>query len=85
MAAETRILGILVKNRQKNSIKVQDTFTKFGCSIRTRLGINVSRDYKVDDAGLILLELTGEVKEMEKLENELKKLEGVEVNKMVFE
>jgi hypothetical protein len=66
-------------------MKVQDTFTKFGCSIRTRLGINVSRDYEVHDAGLILLELTGDVTEMEKLENALKELEGVEVNKMVFE
>lgn len=82
--AETRILGIMVKNRQQNSLQVQDTFTKFGCSIRTRLGINVSRDYEVEDAGLILLELTGDIKEMERLEDALKKLEGVEVNKMVF-
>lgn len=84
MKTETRILGIMVKNRQQNVLKVQDTFTKFGCSIRTRLGINVSRDYQVEDAGLILLELTGDVTEMEQLENALKILEGVEVNKMVF-
>jgi hypothetical protein len=58
MTTETRILGILVKNRQQNILKVQDTLTKFGCSISTRLGINASRDYHVEDAGLILLELT---------------------------
>ena len=84
MTTETRILGIMVKNRQLNILKVQDTFTKFGCSIRTRLGINVSRDYHVEDAGLILLELTGDVGEMEKLEDALKLIAGVEVNKMVF-
>jgi hypothetical protein len=84
MTTETRIIGILVKNRQQNSLKVQDTFTKFGCSIKTRLGINISHDYHVDDAGLILLEVTGEIAEMEKLENALKRLDGVEVNKMVF-
>jgi hypothetical protein len=82
--AENFILGIMVKNRQQNILKVQDTFTKFGCTIRTRLGINVSRDYQIEDAGLILLELIGDVKEMLKLENELKKLEGIEVHKMVF-
>jgi hypothetical protein len=85
MSSETRILGILVKNRQQNSIKVQDTFTKFGCCIRTRLGINISRDYNVNDAGLILLELTGDNKEMQKLEDSLKMIESVEVQKMVFE
>lgn len=35
-------------------------------------------------APLCSIELFGDVKEMEKLENALKKLEGVEVNKMVF-
>jgi hypothetical protein len=81
---ETCILGILVKNLQQNILKVQDTFTKFGCTIRMRLGINVSRDYQMEDAGLILLELTGEVTEMKKLENSLMKLQDVEVNKMLF-
>jgi hypothetical protein len=81
---ETRILGILVRNRQQNILKVQDTFTKFGCTIRMRLGINVSRDYQMEDAGLILLELTGEVMEMKKLENSLIKLQDVEVKKMLF-
>jgi len=84
MTTETRILGIMIKNRQQNILKVQDTFTKFGCSIRTRLGINVSRDYHIEDAGLILLELSGDIAEMEKLENALKQFEGVEVHKMVF-
>ena len=85
MTTETRILGILVKNRQQNIEKVQDTLTKFGCSIRTRLGVHVSKDYHVKDAGLVLLELTGEISEMEKLENSLKALENIEVQKMIFE
>jgi hypothetical protein len=83
--SETRIIGILIKKRQQNIEKVQNILTKFGCSIRTRLGINVSQDYKVEDAGLVLLELTGEIMEMEKLENALKTLEGIDVQKMTFE
>jgi len=85
MKTETRILGVLVRNREQSIQKVQDTFTKFGCSIRTRLGINVSQDYDAKDAGLVLLELTGEIAEMEMLENAIKNIENIEVQKMIFE
>ena len=83
--SEIRVIGILVRNREQNIENVQDVFTKFGCSIRTRLGINVSQEYNSNGTGLILLELTGEVAEMEKLENTLKTLKDVEVKKMIFE
>jgi hypothetical protein len=36
------------------------------------------------NSGLILIELTGEKTEMENLENELRKLGEVEIQKMVF-
>jgi hypothetical protein len=85
MSPETRILGILIKHRQQNILLVQDILSKFGCSIRTRLGINISHEYKVSDAGLILLELTGDIKEMDKLEDALSDLHEVQVNKMVFD
>lgn len=85
MTAETRILGILIKHRSTNIDLVQDIFSKFGCSIRTRLGINISHEYKVNDCGMIILELTGDIREMDKLENALKDLHQVQVNKMVFE
>jgi hypothetical protein len=84
MDAETRVLGILLKQRHHNIDLVQDIFTKYGCSIRTRLGINISHEYNIPDAGLILLELTGDIKEMDKLEESLRDLHGVQVNKMVF-
>lgn len=83
--SETRILGILVRNRRQNIDMVQDVFTKFGCSIRTRLGINVSQEYSSKDAGLILLELIGDVNEMDKLEKTLKTLKNIEVQRMIFE
>jgi hypothetical protein len=85
MSDETRILGLLIKHRHQNIMLVQDIFSKFGCSIRTRLGINIAHEYNVPDAGLILLELTGDIKEMDKLEEALRDLHEVQVNKMVFE
>jgi hypothetical protein len=81
---EIRILGLHVTDRVKESLKVQDTLTKFGCSIKTRLGLHeVTEDY-CSTNGLILLELTGDKTEMDKLENELMKIEGLIVKKMVF-
>jgi hypothetical protein len=85
MVTETRILGLLIKHRQQNIQLVQDIFSKFGCSIRTRFGINIAHEYNIKDAGLILLELTGDIKEMDKLEDALRDLHEVQVNKMVFE
>lgn len=84
MKSETRILGVFVKKRSQSIGLIQDVLTKFGCSIRTRLGINVSSQLNVPDAGLILLELIGDIKEMDKLEDALKEIHQVQVKKMVF-
>jgi hypothetical protein len=82
---EIRILGIAVNNRIEDAIKVQDILTKFGCSIKTRLGLHEVTEENCSTTGLILLELTGDVNECIKLENELLKLNSVELKKMIFE
>jgi hypothetical protein len=85
MNSETRVLGILIKHRDQNIDLVQDIFSKFGCTIRTRLGINISQEYNIPNAGLILLELTGDIKEMDKLEQALHQLHEVQVKKIIFD
>lgn len=81
---ELIILGIYIQERSKNALVVQSLLTKYGCSIKTRIGLHeVSGDY-CSTAGLILLELTGDRKEMEALENELRKIDDIEVQKMNF-
>lgn len=70
--SDIAVLGILIKNRTEIISEVQKTLTSFGCTIRTRLGIN--EDLKGEDTGLILLELTGENSEMNKL---VKRLESI--------
>ncbi len=82
--SEIRILGILVTNRENESENVQKIFTKFGCSIKTRLGLHEDDQGFCSSCGLILLELTGDTSEMDKLEYELKSLKGLQVEKMVF-
>lgn len=81
---ETRILGVLVKSRQNNAVTVQNILTSFGCSIKTRLGLHDVDENQCSSSGLILLELTGDINEISKLENELLKVDGVEVQKMIF-
>jgi hypothetical protein len=76
------ILGILVERNHDTIITVQKLLTIYGCYIRTRLGVNES--FFGEPAGLIILELTGDQKQRELLEKDIKSLKRVHVRKMVF-
>lgn len=78
------ILGVRITNRAEKSLEVQNILTMYGCSIRTRLGLHDMVEGHCSHTGIILLELTGDEQEMLRLENALKAVEGVEVQKMVF-
>ncbi len=84
MEKEIRILGVLITNREKEAGNVQRLLTKFGCSIKTRLGLHEIATDLCSPCGLILLELLGDTTEMDKLEKGLSALSGVQVKKMVF-
>ena len=81
---EIRVLGVYINNRLGAAKEVQSALTKFGCSIKTRLGLHEVIDEMCSTSGLILLELTGDREESVKLENELLKIDGVQVEKMIF-
>jgi hypothetical protein len=81
---EVRILGIYVNDRFKDSEKLQSILTKYGCTIRTRLGLHNMDDELAGDTRLILLELSGDLQECLRLENELLGIEDLDVQKMVF-
>ncbi len=81
---EVRVLGVMINDPSKGADRIQNILTKYGCIIRTRLGIHdIDKDY-ASDTGLMLLELVGDMQECLRLENELLALEGVDVQKMVF-
>jgi hypothetical protein len=82
---EIWILGIHITDRVKEVADVQSILTKFGCAIKTRLGLHEVKDDFCARSGLIILELTGSRDEFVKLENALLGVEGLEVRKMVFE
>jgi len=82
--AEKRILGILITDRQKEAGNVQQVLTRYGTSIKTRLGLHEVGDSNLSKEGLILLELTGVQKDMEQLQTELEQIEGAQTKNMVF-
>jgi len=83
--ATTRIMGINVSDRKQVALEVQNVLTKYGCSIRTRLGLNDTDEGHRGSGGLIIVELCGDVAEWGRLESELALIDHIEVNKMDFE
>ena len=81
---EIWVLGINITDRVGTVALVQNVLAKFGCSIRTRLGLHNTDTFACAGTGLILLELYGDPLEFYKLENELLMIAGIEVRKMVF-
>ncbi|MCK9617898.1 MAG: hypothetical protein M0R21_08700 [Lentimicrobiaceae bacterium] len=81
---EITIIGIHISDRVKDATKVQDILTRYGCSIKTRLGMHdISEEY-CSSCGLIILELIGDPDERQRLEKELLTVENLEVQKMHF-
>jgi hypothetical protein len=82
---EIRITGILTSNRIQDAESIQAILTKFGCSIKTRLGLHEFADNDNEKYGLILLELIGDKSEWDKLEKELSRFPGLQIQHMDFQ
>ncbi|MCX8032720.1 MAG: hypothetical protein N3B14_04950 [Thermoleophilia bacterium] len=76
------IFGVHITDRVKNVPAVQAILTKYGCNIRVRLGLHDVDENKCSPCGLVLLDVIGA--ESEDLFNELKGVEGVNVQRMDF-
>jgi hypothetical protein len=80
--SNVEILGILVERNRDVILSVQKLLTSYGCNIRTRLGVN--EVFFGEPAGLIILELKGDITQRLLLEKDLKALKHVHVRTMVF-
>ncbi|MBR1423944.1 hypothetical protein IJ579_00085 [bacterium] len=58
------IMGINVQNRQQEASKLQDFLTKYGCFIRTRIGLHPMDEYKCLNYGIILIEVVDKINEI---------------------
>jgi len=79
------IMGIQLIQRQEIAKEVQDILTKYGCIIKTRLGVHQASEDSCSEAGLIILEfLDGANNQVHKMEEELNKIGNITVKKMEF-
>lgn len=58
------IIGILLDNRTEEALKFQEILTKYGCNIRTRIGLHNIGEYKCINNGIILLEVVSNINEI---------------------
>lgn len=77
------ILGIQITDRTKEAGQVQKTLTSYGNTIRTRLGLTDIEDEKTS-SGVILIDLYGDTEEKKRLEEDLSKIEGIDLQRMIF-
>lgn len=80
----TVILGIKTDNRSETALRIQRVLTKFGCFIRTRLGLHSSKTADCTEYGLLLLEITNKEKSVD-IEQMLLDIDGIEIQRMEFQ
>lgn len=84
MSNRTTIIGIQISKRSNNAPEIQNLFTSYGCSIRTRIGLHESTFEDNSASGLVLLEAIGNPDEIHQLKNKLSDIDGVTVKSMEF-
>jgi hypothetical protein len=73
-----KLLLVKVGDRPKNALKVQEVLTRYGCNIKTRLGLHeFAPECEQEDEGIILLELMGKEEEIVRMKEELEKIDRV--------
>jgi hypothetical protein len=77
------VFGVHINQRVKSVPAVQAVLTKYGCNVRTRLGIHDADATSCSPSGLLLIDAFGA--EIEDFYKELETLEGVDVQRMDFE
>lgn len=81
---EIRILGILINDRVKEAGLTQKILTTYSDIIRSRLGFHEVTEAVCSRTGVVILQLAGDPKRWDSLEEELGKIGGVEVQTMRF-
>lgn len=71
-----KIMIVKLSHRAQKAAELQQILTKFGCSIKVRLGLHEAGDV-CSNQGLIILQLTGEDESIKNFEKELGTIEGV--------
>jgi hypothetical protein len=84
MSKEVRILGILISDRIKEAGRTQLVLSDYAHLIKSRLGFHEVSEDVCSRTGIILLQLTGQAAEYDELEEKLRQIGGIELQKMSF-
>jgi metal-responsive CopG/Arc/MetJ family transcriptional regulator len=79
---EVNVMGVSIDLRTAHAPLVQDVLTKYGCVIKTRLGLHETDENSCSEHGILLLQLKGSDEEIQNLQKELLAIDGVKVNSM---
>jgi hypothetical protein len=79
------ILGVHITERARNAVHVQQVLTTHAGSIKTRLGLHEPQGDNGGPNGLLLLEIVGGEAKADVLAAGLVAIEGVHVQRMVFD
>lgn len=59
-----KVILLKISDRNEYSIKLQEILTKYGCDIKTRIGLHQSENNQCSNSGLIILDVTEDSKEL---------------------
>jgi hypothetical protein len=76
------IFGVHISRRVESVPAVQAVLTKYGCNIRTRLGIHDADSTSCSPSGLLVVDVFGA--EVEDFYKDLQAIEGVDLQRMDF-
>lgn len=75
-------MAVTIDPRSAHAPQVQTVLTKYGCIIKTRLGLHEVSQNSCSEAGLIILHIHSSLDEIKVFENDLLDVEGVKVKYM---
>lgn len=76
------IIAMRVGQRVQTAAAVQEALTRYGCFIKTRLGLHdIGEDYCAND-GIVILQVCGQKADIEKMTAGLNEIEGVKAKLM---
>ncbi|MBQ7668198.1 MAG: hypothetical protein IJS47_02605 [Clostridia bacterium] len=78
------IIAIVMRNRLNSAPEFQEILSKYGCIINLRIGYHEKVPNACSNEGLIILELSDEKGEIEKLIEELNTIEGLRIKNMMI-
>lgn len=79
----TTIMGVRLGSRNNTATDFQTVLTKFGCAIKTRIGLHEAAENVCAPHGIIILEIVDD-SQVEELKNSLLSIQETEVQTMKF-